>query len=167
MARSNRSGSISVRTNRNHLAGNSGDASTQMSVTNSTNPPLPPGRSGNYLLYDGECPFCSRYVRLVRLREAVGHVALIDARMPSPELEEAKARGYVIDDGMLLRLDGNFYYGADCLNRLALLSSRSTTFNRLTYLLLRSPGVARWTYPVLRSGRRAVLTLLGRSKLGF
>lgn len=138
-----------------------------MTATDSTNKPLPSERSGNYLIYDGDCPFCSRYVRLVRLREAVGHVAIIDARAPSPEVEDAKARGYVIDNGMLLHLDGNFYYGADCLNRLALLSSRSTTFNRVTYLLLRSPGVARWMYPILRSGRRAILTLLGRSRLGF
>jgi hypothetical protein len=139
-----------------------------MSIEMNTTRQLPRSESnGNYLIYDGDCPFCSRYVRLVRLRETVGHVTLIDARSPSPEVEDAKARGYILDSGMVLRLDGNFHYGADCLNRLALLSSRSTTFNRLTYLLLRSPAVARWTYPLLRGGRRAVLTLLGRSRLGF
>jgi predicted DCC family thiol-disulfide oxidoreductase YuxK len=138
-----------------------------MTNTDSTNQSLAAQRGRNYLIYDGECPFCSRYARLVRLRETVGQVALIDARVPSPEVEAAKARGYVLDNGMLLCLDGNIYYGADCLNRLALLSSRSTAFNRLTYLLLRSPFIARWTYPILRSGRRAVLTLLGRKRLGF
>jgi predicted DCC family thiol-disulfide oxidoreductase YuxK len=138
-----------------------------MTNTDSTNQTLAAQGGSNYLIYDGECPFCSRYARLVRLRETVGQVALIDARVPSPEVEAAKAHGYVLDDGMLLRLDGNIYYGADCLNRLALLSSRSTAFNRLTYLLLRSPALARWTYPILRCGRRAVLILLGRKRLGF
>lgn len=92
---------------------------------------------------------------------------LIDARSASPEVDAARAAGYVLDEGMLLHLDGADYHGADCVNRLALLSSRSTLFNRLSYLLLRSPARARWLYPVLRLGRNAVLRLLGRSRLGF
>ena len=32
------------------------------------------------IIYDGDCVFCSHYVRFVRLRETVGPVALIDAR---------------------------------------------------------------------------------------
>jgi predicted DCC family thiol-disulfide oxidoreductase YuxK len=125
-------------------------------------------RSGdNYLIYDGECLFCSRYARLVRLRETVGALRLIDARVPSPEVDAARGQGFVLDEGMLLRLEGVSYYGADCLQRLALLSSRSTLFNRLTYALLRSPSIARWSYPVLRLGRNALLRLRGRSQLGF
>jgi predicted DCC family thiol-disulfide oxidoreductase YuxK len=123
--------------------------------------------SGNYLIYDGECPFCSRFARLTRLRDTVGELHLVDARVPSPEVDAARAAGFVLDQGMLLRLDGRDYYGADCIQRLALLSSRSTWFNRLTYALLRSPGVARWSYPILRFGRNAALRVLGRSNLGF
>ena len=33
----------------------------------------------NYLIYDGNCPFCSNYVRFTRLRENIGSVDLIDA----------------------------------------------------------------------------------------
>ena len=32
------------------------------------------------IVYDGDCPFCSRYVKLVRLREALGSVDLVNAR---------------------------------------------------------------------------------------
>lgn len=123
--------------------------------------------SENYLIYDGDCPFCSRYARLTRLRDTVGELRLVDARIPSREVDAARAAGYVLDQGMLLRLDGRDYYGADCLQRLALLSSRSTLFNRAAYALLRSPSAARWAYPVLRFGRNAALRLLGRDKLGF
>jgi predicted DCC family thiol-disulfide oxidoreductase YuxK len=121
----------------------------------------------NYLIYDGECPFCSRFARLTKLRETVGSLRLIDARLSTPETVAARAEGYVLDEGMLLRLDGRFYHGADCMQRLALLSSRSTLFNRLTYALLRSPSVARGAYPILRFARNTALRLLGRSKLGF
>jgi predicted DCC family thiol-disulfide oxidoreductase YuxK len=122
---------------------------------------------GNYLIYDGECPFCSRFARLTRLREAVGPLRLIDAREPSSEVDLARQAGFVLDEGMLLHLDGRDYYGADCLQRLALLSSRSKWFNRMTHHLLRSPPAARWTYPLLRFGRNLALRLLGRGRLGF
>jgi predicted DCC family thiol-disulfide oxidoreductase YuxK len=32
------------------------------------------------LVYDGECPFCRNYVRLMSLRKAVGDIELVDAR---------------------------------------------------------------------------------------
>ena len=34
----------------------------------------------NWIAYDGECPFCSAYLQMVRLRDAVGPVALINVR---------------------------------------------------------------------------------------
>lgn len=121
----------------------------------------------NYLIYDGECPFCSRYARLTRLRETVGRLHLINARERTPEVEAAIAAGYALDRGMLLSLDGQLYYGADCLNRLALLSSRSTAFNRVAYVLFRYPLLSRIAYPALRAGRGLALRVLNRPPLGY
>lgn len=118
-----------------------------------------------YLIYDGECPFCSRYVRYSRFREAVGSVRLIDARSDAPEVRAARERGFDLDDGMLLRLDGRDYHGADCLNRVALMSSDSGLFNRVNRALFRWPAVSAVAYPLLRAGRNATLRLLGRSRL--
>ena len=39
-----------------------------------------PAAAGNWLVYDGDCPFCSRYVQLLRIREAVGPLRLVNAR---------------------------------------------------------------------------------------
>jgi len=124
-------------------------------------------QDGNYLIYDGECPFCSRYVRLTRLRETIGSLRLVDARSGGGEVAAAIRAGYRLDDGMLLHLDGQDFYGADCLNRLALLSSRSTLFNRLTYVMFRSAWLSRVMYPVLRAGRNLILRLMGRRRLDF
>ena len=43
----------------------------------------------SWLLYDGECPFCTRYVHYTRLKDAAGAVRLIDAREAGPEADEA------------------------------------------------------------------------------
>lgn len=121
----------------------------------------------NYLIYDGECPFCSRYARLTRLRETVGPLRLINARETTPEVKAAVEAGYDLDRGMLLSLDGELDHGPDCVNRLALLSSRSTLFNRLAHTLFHHERVSRLAYPVLRAGRNAALRLLNRPPLGY
>ena len=118
------------------------------------------------LIYDGACPFCSRYARYLRLQRAVGPLTLIDARAGGSEVEEARARGFDLNQGMLLILNGADYHGDACLNRLALMSSRSDWFNRLNYVLFRSPVLSRVGYPLLRGGRNLALRLLGRPPLG-
>lgn len=119
----------------------------------------------NWLLYDGECPFCSRYVRHVRLREAVGPITLADAREHAALVDEVRRLGFDVDTGMVLKLDGNYYHGADCIHALALLTTPSGGFNRLNAWMFRSATAARLLYPVLRAGRNLTLRLLGRTRV--
>jgi predicted DCC family thiol-disulfide oxidoreductase YuxK len=121
--------------------------------------------SKNWLLYDGECPFCSRYVRHVRLREAIGTITLANAREHAALVEEVQRLGFSVDTGMVLKLDGNYYHGADCIHALALLTTPSGRFNRINSLVFRSKTASRVLYPVLRAGRNLTLRLLGRSRL--
>ena len=117
------------------------------------------------IVYDGQCPFCSRYVKLVRLRESLGEVRPVNAREGGPIVEELQRAGVDLDEGMALKLDGRLYHGHDCLHMLALLSTPSSAFNRVNAALFRSPRAARLLYPVLRAGRNTALRLLGRSKI--
>jgi predicted DCC family thiol-disulfide oxidoreductase YuxK len=118
-----------------------------------------------WIVYDGQCPFCSRYVQLVRLRETLGQVKLVDARKGGPQVEEVRRAGLDLDEGMVLKLDGRLYHGAECIHMLALLSTGSSWFNRINAAMFRSRAASRLLYPVLRTGRNAVLRVLGRSKL--
>jgi predicted DCC family thiol-disulfide oxidoreductase YuxK len=118
-----------------------------------------------WIVYDGQCPFCSRYVQLVRLRETLGKVGLFDARKGGRQVEEARRAGLDLDEGMVLKLDGRLYHGAECIHMLALLSTPSSWFNHVNAAMFRSRTASRLLYPVLRAGRNTVLRMLGRSKL--
>jgi predicted DCC family thiol-disulfide oxidoreductase YuxK len=118
-----------------------------------------------WIVYDGQCPFCSRYVQLVRLKETLGQIELVDARNGGPRVDEVRKAGLDLDEGMVLKLDGRLYHGADCIHTLALLSTRSSWFNRVNAALFRSQRVSRLLYPALRAGRNTVLRMLGRSRL--
>jgi hypothetical protein len=121
--------------------------------------------AANYLVYDGACPFCTRFVSSTHLRDAIGPLSMIDSRSGSREVDEVRRLGFDLDQGMVLKLHGTFYHGAACMHVLALLSTRSGLFNRTLSVVFRSPLVARLLYPVLRGGRNLTLFLLGRRRL--
>ena len=112
--------------------------------------------------YDGACPFCSRYVRLLRLRRTAGKVDLVDLRDDAGVRRDLQDAGFDPDQGMIVETEGRRLGGADAVNALALLSTPSGLFNRTNRLLLSSPALAALIYPILRSGRWLALFLLGR-----
>lgn len=118
-----------------------------------------------YIIYDGECPFCSQYVKLLRLRQSVGQIELVDGRQTHPAVDHVERAGFVLNNEMALVHRGTIYSGAECINRLALLSTRSGVFNRLNALAFSSAPVSRVAYPVLRSLRNLTLRLMGRGPL--
>ena len=117
------------------------------------------------LVYDKECPFCDNYCRLVRVREAVGNLKIINARESSAIMDEITASGLDIDQGMVLKLEGQLYYGSDAIHALALFSSRSGIFNRLNYWVFRSRRLSHFLYPLLRFSRNFALKILRKTKI--
>src|SRR5215216_6350047 len=84
---------------------------------------------GNVVVYDGECPFCSSYIALQRLRESIGPVKIINARDGGPEVEWLKANSYDLNYGMVFVQNGEVHYGPDAINAIALMSTGSNWFN--------------------------------------
>jgi len=124
-----------------------------------------PSASDLYLVYDKQCPACNYYCNMVRIRESVGKLTLIDAREPSPQLDKVTATGLDIDQGMVLIMGDRMYYGSDAIHALATMGTRSGFFNRFSYWCFKSEPVSRVLYPVLRAGRNLLLKILGRTKV--
>src|SRR6187551_494503 len=82
------------------------------------------------LVYDKECPVCNAYCQMTRIRKSVGELRLIDAREPGSVMDEITRLGWDIDQGMVLKVDDNLYYGSDAIHALSLMSSQSGIFNR-------------------------------------
>jgi predicted DCC family thiol-disulfide oxidoreductase YuxK len=120
---------------------------------------------GIEIVYDGECPFCSAYVRLARLRDAAGPVRLVDARGDDPLAVSLRGSGVDLDRGMVVRLDGQIHHGDAAMVVLSALSTGSGAFNRLMRAMFRRPARARILYPALVAGRNLTLRLLGRRRI--
>ena len=117
------------------------------------------------LVYDKECPACNTYCRLIRARETVGSLKIIDARKNSRIMDEITRSGLDIDQGMVLIIGEKLYYGSDAMHSLALISSRSGIFNRINYWVFKSKSVSSLLYPVLRVFRNLLLKILGKTKI--
>src|SRR5262249_1976876 len=117
--------------------------------------------SKDYVLYDGACPACSRYVAATGLADR-RDIALIDARRDPTLVAQHAAAGRRIDDGMVVAIDGVIHYGADAPGKPAETGRPATSARRFLLWFL---GKAPWAdalYPALAAGRRVLLRLLGR-----
>ena len=117
-----------------------------------------------WLVYDGDCPFCSRYSRLVQIRDRVGDFRLLNARDAHPVVSEVRSK-FDLDVGMVLKIGDLYFHGDQCIYVLAILSEPKGVFGALNAAIFRSPTLAKALYPILRFGRNLSLRLLGRRSL--
>ena len=125
-------------------------------------PPSPPD---NYLLYDGECPVCSRYVLWTGLRRHCPDIALLNAREWPDLVASLRAGGTEVNDTMVLRLNGEHYEGAAALTKINSLVPPDSFQEHAVHVLSRSPGWLKTAYPHLVRGRKLLLRLLRRPEI--
>ncbi len=117
------------------------------------------------LIYDKSCPVCRYYCQIIQIKKTVGQLKIVNARENSAVMDEVTRQGLDIDEGMVLKIENNFYSGADAIHKLALISTRSGMLNRLNYGLFKSKFLSTYLYPVLRFFRHLLLKLLGKTKI--
>ena len=114
------------------------------------------------IVYDGECPFCRKYVRLMELRKAAGNVDLVNARTPHPAVWKLDELGYDLNEGMAAIYGGKIYYGSDAVVLLSSMTNGRGWAGRFLAVLLRRPARARFLYPYMKVGRHFALKILGK-----
>jgi predicted DCC family thiol-disulfide oxidoreductase YuxK len=118
------------------------------------------------IIYDGQCPFCTNFVKLYAIRKKVAEVELTDARGQPGLVRELRARGMDVNDGMVVIWQGRYYFGAAGMHLLSVLGTKPGIFGVFNRLLFRNRHVAGMVYPALATGRRITLSLLRRKLIG-
>lgn len=113
-----------------------------------------------WLVYDGDCPVCSRYVCHLDAEDADRSLVLVNARDGGPLVREIESLPHDLNAGMALKLDGRYYLGGEALHVLAAISAKRDTVGLINRLLFRTRWSARVAYPLLAFGRRVLLRLM-------
>jgi predicted DCC family thiol-disulfide oxidoreductase YuxK len=119
----------------------------------------------SYIIYDGDCYFCSSYVQFTELKKSIGEVLLLNARDGGDIVLDVISKGYNLDEGMILVYKDEYYHGDACMHMIALLSKPTSIINRMIVFLSRSRILIKLMYPILRLGRNTINRLRGIPKI--
>ena len=120
-----------------------------------------------WLVYDGDCPFCTAGAKMYRLRQSVGELHIVNAReiAGSDLMTAIEAHGFDLNTGIVARFEGRLYHGKDALHLLALLGSDIGWLNRLNVILFRHKAMLTLLYPVMVAMRNLMLRLRGKTRI--
>ena len=116
-----------------------------------------------FLLYDGECPFCDNYVKLIKLKSILPDIQLLDAHCHKDMVDHFRKKGLEINDGMILSIDDSLYYGPDCIHALAVLTDNNTAFRKLNRIIFKNKTRAKLLYPILVHMRKLYFFIMRKS----
>ena len=120
-----------------------------------------------WLVYDGDCPFCSATAQMYRLKKTVGDLHVVNAREANGTeiMREITAAQLDLNEGIVARFNGRLYHGAEALHLLAMLGSDMDWLNRLNVALFRNRQTVRLAYPAMKFLRNTVLKIMGRKPI--
>jgi predicted DCC family thiol-disulfide oxidoreductase YuxK len=116
------------------------------------------------ILYDGDCPFCSRYVQWLRLKERFD-VTLINARAESPLKKHATDLSMNLDRGMVVFYAEKLYWGPEAMTLLTELSKNTGLFNRLMVFLFSAPKRSKIFYPAFAFMRWVAVLVMAKGEI--
>lgn len=118
-----------------------------------------------YLIYDGDCPICAYCSKVIKIRNSVGHLEIVNARNPHPLVEEVIRKGYDLNEGFIVKFQDKYYHGQEAAHFLSLVGTSSDFFNQLNVFIFKSKILSKILYPILESIRNLLLLILGVSKI--
>lgn len=104
------------------------------------------------LYYDKNCPFCNSFANYLALKKA-HTLKLFNAREAQKQIHYFKAKGFDINDGVIVRIDGReIYQGAKAILLLKKMAVRKIWFYDNWFFI-------KIIYPMIKILRKIILVL--------
>ena len=113
--------------------------------------------------YDGECPFCKEYSKYIELRKKYD-IEILNARDNLEKIIEFRAKGYDIDEGMILEVSPGkkLYHGADAAKVLDRMIEKKGVFDKFISMVVELKFFKSIVYPIVKFVRIVLLKLMGK-----
>ncbi|MDC0438546.1 hypothetical protein OAL56_00515 [Candidatus Pelagibacter sp.] len=119
----------------------------------------------NIIIYDGECPICKNFLIFTKLKEYNPEIKIINARENPEVVQYFKNLGYTIDDGFILVLNEEIYYGDRCLQKISKIINKENVFRNIFSKIFKYKFLNTISYPFFKFTRSIILKLIGIKKI--
>lgn len=113
-----------------------------------------------FLVYDHDCPVCRGYCTRLAPRDDRTEIALVNARDDKSLMPELTERGLDIDEGMVLKVGNDIFYGSEAAWRLTAYTRRSGMTGWIDRIFFPTRRISRVMYPFGKAVRNIILRLL-------
>ncbi len=114
-------------------------------------------------IYDGECPFCNHFAKLLELKSSIPELEILDGRKNLALLSKLYTQGYDLNNGAILISNENIMHGADAINWICSeIKDPSDSLLEVLRIIFTSNKRTNFLFPFLLWGRRLSLTLKGK-----
>ena len=114
-------------------------------------------------IYDGECPFCNYFAELLALKRSIPSLKIIDGRKNLPQLTILYNKGYDLNNGAILIINGKIKHGSDAINWIcSALDEPNDSLLKILKVIFTSKKRAQVFFPVLLWSRRILLSIKGK-----
>ncbi|MGB0894049.1 MAG: DCC1-like thiol-disulfide oxidoreductase family protein [Parashewanella sp.] len=116
------------------------------------------------IIYDNDCPICQNFVLKRKLDQKLT-LTLVNAReLTLSQLTDYRQRGYDLNDGMIAKWQGQYYFGHQALQLILSLSKHSSWVGRFFERIYQNTNNP-YLYKFLVRCRLLLLKILGKKQI--
>ena len=115
-------------------------------------------------IYDGDCPICQAGMEKLDIREDIGNTQRLNKRIETEHstIKDAMDQNFDLNDGLIIKYQGQFHQGADALHVISQISNSNTLSGFISKILFHYKWSAYLLYPFIRALRYCLIKLKGR-----
>ena len=114
-------------------------------------------------IYDGECPFCNYFAELLVLKTSIPSLKIIDGRQNLSHLTKLYNKGYDLNNGAILIINGEIKHGSDAINWIcSALNAPNDSLLKILKVIFISEKRTQVFFPILLWSRRILLSMKGK-----
>ena len=115
-------------------------------------------------IYDGECPFCNHFAKLLELKSGIPDISIVDGRENITKIIDLYEKGFDLDKGAILLIGNKIFHGAKAINWIcSQIQNPSDELLKLLSLTFSSNKRTEIIFPFLLFARRFTLAVKGVS----
>ena len=113
-------------------------------------------------IYDGECPFCNNFAKLLELKGALPSLKILDGRKNLSRLTTLFNEGYDLNNGAILIRDSEILHGSNAVNYIcSQIKEPNDALLELLRVIFQSKKRSKLLFPILLLARRLLLSFKG------